>query len=188
MPHHGTINFAHPDNQYPITSIENDVLNNTHQGSAGNDWGVLGTAVNSNTGLSVAEGREAFYRITDVAPDSGDAVQVTGHGRDRNPVGTGGGNNWLSQTQQTHVGDYVSTGSTAHFTRNDIWGGNSGSPHIRTASGLAFGIVTHGADSTGEGGVFCWAYSQNFQVTDVADAINDFQEQTRFTWMQATLN
>ncbi len=56
--------------------------------SIGADWAVFHVGPNAN--LETPQQRQnAFFRVTDVEPDVGDIIRVTGHGLDNTPAGSG---------------------------------------------------------------------------------------------------
>jgi hypothetical protein len=66
-----------------------------------------------------------------------DVIRITGYGTDTTPA-------TASQTNQTSTGPYVTTVGTSIRYAVDTMGGNSGSPIIFEATGVAVGVHTHG--------------------------------------------
>ena len=126
-----------PEDQYPILSFETPYRNNP---SRENDWGVFIAGANTETGLTPIEGQVKFFNVTQDAPSG--TIRITGFGTD-----TGIDN----QTQQTHTGPLASVNNTFVSYRTDTTGGNSGSPIIDEATGLAVGVHAYGGCSRSGG-------------------------------------
>jgi trimeric autotransporter adhesin len=131
----GTLQHPGPEDQY-AADVSTRVFVN---GGVGNDWGVFEVFPNSVTGLLPKQAQNAFfYLMQDLGPDS---IRITGYG-------TASG--VRNQVQQTHVGPNAGSSGTTMRYRTDTTGGNSGSPVIDAATGLAVGVHTHGGcTSTG---------------------------------------
>ena len=139
----GSINFADPDDQYPVDDVSRQGVGN----GIGQDWGYFGVFNNSNTGLSPLQAQGDSYTLQ--APPSvggGDEIRITGYGSTSAPV-----NPQWNQIQKTQVGAYSSFGATTLGYRTDTTGGNSGSPVIFENTGVAIGIHTHGGCGNGGG-------------------------------------
>ena len=137
----GVIQHPPPEHQYAIDDTSRQFQN----GGVGNDWASFGCFPNSNTGLTPyqAQGRKRFRILPPTAPAAGDVIRVSGYGSDSNNL------NW-NQALQTHTGDFtLFSGSTVRYTP-DTYGGNSGSPVIRSNLGedVAIGVHTHGGCNT----------------------------------------
>ena len=174
----GTANFSHPDDQYPYDAASLVF----EEAGVGNDWGVFDVFPNANTGLTAIQAQDAYYRITrDTAPAVNETLRITGYGNDNVPRGSGGNPmdpdslNAASQTQQTDIGRYLFFSTNFHGVEVDIALNNSGSPCINEASGLAFGINTHGITPDAGGVQLCTGRCQGFTPADVTNAINNFR-------------
>ncbi|MBM3988622.1 MAG: hypothetical protein FJ294_11780 [Planctomycetes bacterium] len=137
----GVLQHPPPEHQYAIDDTSRQFQN----GGVGNDWASFGCFPNSNTSLTPfqAQGRVRFRIVPPTAPATGDVIRVSGYGSDSNDL------NW-SQTLQTHTGDFaLFSGTTVRYTP-DTFGGNSGSPVIRSNLGedIAIGVHTHGGCNT----------------------------------------
>ena len=132
----GSINHPGPEDQYPIDQGSFQFTD----GGVGNDWGVFVATANTTTGLTAHQAQGAAFTLKqDLGPAN---IRITGYGVDK------GSDN---QTNQTHVGPNAgSSGTTLRYTA-DTEGGNSGSPVIDEATGLAVGIHTHGGCSRRSG-------------------------------------
>jgi hypothetical protein len=143
----GAINFASPNDQYPVNlgavawRFDGDV-----QGF-GKDWVVFGVNANSNTRLR-PHPRQGFFRMTYQLPAGGSTIRVTGYGVDNTPAGATGGENAQTRTNQTSSGPYNANQSSGavvwHTYAVDTTGANSGSPIIWENNGFAIGIHTNG--------------------------------------------
>ncbi len=105
----------------------------------GKDYSIFGVGRNSNNNLLPHEKYAQLpFRITRESPAAGATIRVTGYGSD---TGT------ANFTSQSHTGPYVGESSSGanfwHEYQVDTEGGNSGSPIIWTANGLAIGIHTN---------------------------------------------
>lgn len=145
---------ANPNDQYPI-DYASRVFQNVQ---IGDDYCVFEVGPNSTTGKIPVEKNGQidvldfdFYRVTkDNLPSTG---RITGYGTDDVPVGSGGGRNSSSQTEQTSTGPFVSETVTSANTVSlqytiDTEGGNSGSPVIINGTKNASGIHTNGGCNT----------------------------------------
>lgn len=132
----GTIVNPLPQDQYSADAASSQRVS----GGVGNDWQYIGAFTNSTTGMTAYQAQGGFYVIGSApAPTSGVQMRITGYGTVLAPVSL----TW-NQVQKTHVGLYVSlTGNAVRYT-TDTTGGNSGSPVVIEASGMAVGIHTHG--------------------------------------------
>lgn len=150
----GSLRVAAVEDQYPI-----DTASIEHGVGVGNDWAVFRALPNSQTGLLPAQRQGVFYRLASgITPG---AVTVSGYGADDDPPSDSPVNsfrNAQNQTLQTDSGPWVGRtvapgGNRVTLRyRADTRGGNSGSPVLDPASGLAIGIHTHaGCDGPPEG-------------------------------------
>ncbi|GIW74271.1 MAG: hypothetical protein KatS3mg103_0793 [Phycisphaerales bacterium] len=140
----GSIVFAAPEDQYPV---DDDSMQSNGGLGIGNDWAYFGTHPNSDTGLTAGQAQGEFYRLAFEAPSSAGDIRITGYG---STFGTGAPLSW-SQVQKTHVGPFVRRDGYGISYQTDTTGGNSGSPVIEEATGLAIGIHTHAGCSTTAG-------------------------------------
>ena len=140
----GSIVFAAPEDQYPV----DDASMQSNGGlGVGNDWAYFGTHPNSDTGLTAGQAQGEFYRLAFEAPTSAGDIRITGYGT----TGSGVPREW-NQVQKTHTGPFVAkTASFGISYQTDTTGGNSGSPVIEEATGLAIGVHTHAGCSTTAG-------------------------------------
>lgn len=139
----GVRQHAHPDDQYVVdpTSVQRQST------SVGNDWAYFGCFANPNTGLTPYEAQGASFVLAASPPDAaGQTLRVTGHGVTDDSVPP----QW-NRAQKTHTGAYEAHVSNALQYTVDTTGGNSGSPIIDEASGMAIGIHTHGGCGSGGG-------------------------------------
>ena len=170
----GGINFANPNDQYPIdvNSVEWH-FDGSGQG-LGKDWAIFATGANANTGLLPHAAQGVFFRMTRESPSVGATIRVTGFGYDDDPPGTTGFGNADSYTQQTHTGPYVGESSSGadfwHEHQVDTAGASSGSPIIWNSNGLVIGIHTNAGC-----GVLSGANAgTSFEHNPLEDAIQDF--------------
>ena len=131
----GTINFAHPDDQYAIDQGSDDCA----AGGPGNDWDVFACYANSNTGLLPVQAQQAFYRMTNPDWIEAPPIRITGYGADDSSY------NYI---QQTSTGPYVEEDSlgpsdVSHRYLVDTEDGTSGGPIINAGNALTIGINTH---------------------------------------------
>ncbi len=131
----GTVQFPHPRDQYSIKQSSFDYVD----GGIGNDWGTFEVFNNGGTNQQpiAAQGSFSVEQNLDSAN-----IRITGFGVDSGTT---------SQTNQTDVGPNAGSSSTTMRYRTDTRGGNSGSPVIDEATGVAVGIHTHGGCNTGGG-------------------------------------
>ncbi len=131
----GTINFADPDDQYPV----DDASTQFSDAGIGNDWCYFGTFANANTGLTPFEAQGLGYTLAAAVPatDNG-TIRIRGYGLDFDDPE-------LSQTQQFDVGTYDDLDvASIRYDDLDTEGGNSGSAVVKDSSGLVIGIHTNG--------------------------------------------
>lgn len=140
----GSIVFAAPEDQYPVD--DDSMQSNGGQG-VGNDWAYFGAFPNSDTGLTAGQAQGEFYQIAFAAPTSAGDIRITGYG---STFGTGAPLSW-NQVQKTHLGPFVAKVGYGISYQTDTTGGNSGSPVIEEATGLAIGVHTHAGCSTTSG-------------------------------------
>jgi hypothetical protein len=124
----GSINHPPPADQFSVDRNSVQMVN----GGTGNDWGYLGTFLNSNTDLSAREHVGNYtYRLASQSPPTSNtiAIHIAGHGVCENQYRD---NACTSMTysqvnkNHTHVGEYTLSGTTVRY-RADTTGGNSGS-------------------------------------------------------------
>lgn len=106
-------------------------------GGQGNDFGVC--KLNPNNLGQSPSALFGSFQLAFALPSVGESIRITGYGTD---------DGVQNQTLQTHVGPYSSTSGTSIRYATDTTGGNSGSPVIQEATGLAVGIHTHGGCTT----------------------------------------
>jgi V8-like Glu-specific endopeptidase len=139
----GGLNHPPPEDQYaPDTTSRQS----TGYGGIGNDYAYFGVFPNSNTGLTPNEAYGDAYQIATPPPVQGQNIRITGYGVTSNPVPE----TW-NQVQKTHAGPYFSFSGTRLQYQTDTTGGNSGSPVIDDATGMAIGIHTHAGCSSNAG-------------------------------------
>lgn len=142
----GTLQPAPAERRY---SIDLDSVVWAYEGegeSLGNDWAVLRLLPNDIT-EKFAGNIQGGFRVTNVFPNIGTSVRVTGYGTDMTPDGT------RNQVLQTHNGPLFTNGlfgSTLEYGV-DTTGGNSGSPIIWEFNQVALGIHTNGGCDAGGG-------------------------------------
>lgn len=122
-----------PQDQYTVDTASKVFVN----GGLGNDWCVFKTRRNTTTGKHAGEAQGAFFRLRTSHPSIGAAIRITGYG-------VTSPRNSRSQTQQTHVGPLRLVSGNRLCYHTDTTGGNSGSPVIDDATGLAIAVHTHG--------------------------------------------
>jgi V8-like Glu-specific endopeptidase len=134
----GTLVHPGPEDQYAVNTASKAFVN----GGVGNDWGVFEVFPNSVTGLMPMEAQGSHFEL---AQNLGPAtIRITGYGVDFN-------NGDRNQVQQTHAGPNAGSSGTTMRYQTDTEGGNSGSPVIDDATGIAVGVHTHGGCTTGGG-------------------------------------
>ena len=140
----GSIVFSAPRDQYAVDAVS--MQSNGGLG-VGNDWAYFGTFPNTETGLTAGQAQGAWFRLAPAAPTSAGDIRITGYGT----TGSGVPREW-NQVQKTHTGPFVAKTSGFGISyQTDTTGGNSGSPVIEEATGLAIGIHTHAGCSTTAG-------------------------------------
>ena len=133
----GTIQHPGPEDQYTVDTSSRVFSN----GGIGNDWGVFTVFDNTVTGLQPIDAQGAAFTLKqDLGPPN---IRITGYGVDDGVD---------NQTEQTHVGPNAGSSGTTMRYQTDTEGGNSGSPVIDDATGMAVGVHTHGGCSTSGGG------------------------------------
>ncbi len=133
----GAIQHPGPEDQYTVDTSSRVFSN----GGIGNDWGVFTVFDNSVTGLQPIDAQGAAFALKqDLGPAN---IRITGYGVDDGVD---------NQTEQTHVGPNAGSSGTTMRYQTDTEGGNSGSPVIDDATGMAVGVHTHGGCSTSGGG------------------------------------
>ncbi len=148
----GTIVHPAPSHQYAVdlTSIQASDAN-----TIGDDWGYFGVFSNTETGLTpfASQGGVSFTAAPPPAFDSELQLRVTGCGVDETPP-------FLNQVQQTSLGTWSGLDQTAITHTVDTTTGNSGSPILWAAQGLAIGIHTHGGCTAlgSENGGTTWSH------------------------------
>jgi V8-like Glu-specific endopeptidase len=143
----GTVNFASPNDQYPV-NLGSAAWRFDGEGQGlGKDWAVFGVNANSNTGLRPHQ-VQGFFRMTYQIPAGSSTIRVTGYGVDTTPAGATGDENAQTRTNQTSTGPYDANHSSGadvwHTYAVDTTGGNSGSPIIWQDNDFTIGIHTNG--------------------------------------------
>lgn len=141
----GSIVFSAPRDQYAVDPAS--MQSNGGLG-IGNDWAYFGTFPNTETGLTAGQAQGEWFRLAPAAPTSAGDIRITGYGTTSGTQGTP--REW-SQVQKTHTGPFVAKSGFGISYQTDTTGGNSGSPVIEEATGLAIGIHTHAGCSTTSG-------------------------------------
>jgi V8-like Glu-specific endopeptidase len=129
----GSINFSHPDHQYPVqsTSIQFQSL------SCAVDWCQFGVFPNSNTGLTPIQAGQTMYTLAGVAPPAGgQLIRIRGYGT---TTGTDAPNTW-NQVLTFHWGSYISLSGTLVQYTADTTGGNSGSAIFLGTTNTVIGV------------------------------------------------
>ena len=145
----GTLNFSDPDNHYVVKAGFD-----YHNNGLGDDWLVFNVYANSNTGLMPYQAQNDFYRMTkDYSPTT---LRITGCGKDNDPIGSTGGNNYQTKVQQTHTGPnlgevYIGASEVYWKYEVDTWNAGSGSPVIYYGTNYTIGIHTSGGCTSGGG-------------------------------------
>ena len=132
----GALQHPSPDDQYTPDVTSEQIVN----GGLGNDWCYFGCFPNPNTGLTPYEKQQHAYVLASTMPalEPSATLRVTGYGVDTTPPS-------YNQIQQTATGPFLDATGTVLEYQVDTTGGNSGSPVVAVASGLAIGIHTNGA-------------------------------------------
>jgi V8-like Glu-specific endopeptidase len=131
-----------PEDQYVVDATS---MQTNGGAGVGNDWAYFGCFPNTNTGLTPYEAQGDYFNLATSIPTApGTSVRVTGFGTVTSPVPDTW--NWA---QKTHVGPLVYSAGTLVEYQADTTGGNSGSPVIDEATGLAIAIHTHGGCGSG---------------------------------------
>ena len=132
----GNIVRSNPNDQYPFTVLDSD------DRGVGFDWSVNRVGPNSNTNLLPAQAQGGNYSLGSVPGFvASQTIRITGYGN-TSP------RDFLYLVQKTHTGPLVEIGPLELRYATDTTGGNSGSPVIDEASGLAIGIHTHAGCNT----------------------------------------
>ncbi len=129
----GGMRFPSPKDQYTWAGFTQRAF---QVGGPGMDWGVFLTLKNVYTGKYPGEVQGDYFRIGGY-PGAGAKLRVTGYGTDSTPRS-------YNLVQQTGTGPLAGISGSAIRYRVDTMGGNSGSPVIMAATGMAVGIHTHG--------------------------------------------
>ncbi|MFI4893206.1 MAG: hypothetical protein ACIAQ0_07190 [Phycisphaerales bacterium JB058] len=137
------INHPGPEDQYAVDAASQQTNGG---GGVGNDWGYLGAFPNSNTGLKPWQAMGDWFELDFSAPTAANA-RVTGYGSVSSSLAPC---TWYA-VQKTHAGPFFSLSGNALAYGMDTTGGNSGSPVIDEATGMAIGIHTHGGCFSGGG-------------------------------------
>ncbi|NUL82062.1 MAG: hypothetical protein HUU60_04970 [Armatimonadetes bacterium] len=144
----GTAVAPPPQDQFPVL---NSSIQTSGSGGTGNDYAQFFTGANSITGKHArAHMGGTAYRLAGAAPTgSGQTIRITGYGTTSPNTPSGGGlPRELSLVQKTHTGPYSGLSGTRIQYAVDTTGGNSGSPVVTEADGLAIGVHTHGGCTT----------------------------------------
>ncbi len=128
----GSINFAHPDDQYPVHTESIQFQDD----GCGEDWAYFGTFDNSNTGLTPLEAQGEAYTLASAAPSPQGNIRIRGYGT---TTSTELPNEW-SQVQTEHTGPYVEQSGTLLQYKADTTGGNSGSAVFHVETGEVIGV------------------------------------------------
>ncbi|MFK7848540.1 MAG: PKD domain-containing protein [Rhodothermales bacterium] len=129
----GTLQHPGPEDQYVIDTSSTLFVN----GGVGDDWGTFEVFNNSETGLQPIDAQGAAYSVVqDLGPAT---IRITGFGVDSGTE---------NQSLQTHTGPSAGSSGTTMRYQTDTTGGNSGSPVIDEATGVAVGVHSHGGCTT----------------------------------------
>jgi hypothetical protein len=136
----GNAQYPPPQDQYALRAGSLTAVN----GGLGNDYAVLSTVRNSNTGLYPGQAQGSWFTPALVPPGSQGMVwTVVGYG-------TSGVNTTWSLAQKSASGPRASTSNSLLQFRITVTGCNSGSPVIGTNGTDVHGVVTHaGCTATG---------------------------------------
>lgn len=124
----GAIQHPPPEEQFSVDRDSIQMVN----GGVGNDWGYLGTFLNSNTGRSAFQHVNGnIYTLGRASPPTSRdiSIHIAGHGTCETAFPQGAcRSRQYSQVNKndTHTGGYTMTGTTLRY-RTDTTGGNSGS-------------------------------------------------------------
>lgn len=131
----GSLQLPPPDDQYLIdqSSIQSNF------GALGDDWCYFGVLPNTNHGLTPRQRYGAAFDLQLPASTAPLSFRITGYGTTSSPIPA-----TRNQTQQTHTGPFSTLNGSAITYMVDTTGGNSGSPIIDEAAGVAVGIHTNG--------------------------------------------
>ncbi|MCC6661748.1 MAG: hypothetical protein IT437_12780 [Phycisphaerales bacterium] len=137
----GALNHPPVADQFPVIPAS---IQSTGNAGIGVDAAQFFTAANNLGEHARNHMGGAAYTLAAAAPaGAGLDIRITGYGTDSQPT--------LTQTQQTSTGPSVAkVGTNIRYTV-DTEGGNSGSPVVTTANGLAIGIHTHAGCDAGGG-------------------------------------
>jgi len=125
----GQIRMPPPSEQFSVDRTSVQMAN----GGVGNDWGYLGTFVNSNTGLTAFQHVRGFiYTLGTVSPPTSRdiSIHIAGHGICETAFPQGAcASREYSQVLKNHTdtGGYQLVGTSSLRYRADTTGGNSGS-------------------------------------------------------------
>ncbi len=131
-----SLNHPGPEHQYTIDQGSKQYRN----GGTGADWAVFNVYNNSQTGQSPIQRQGKSFNVTQNSP--GSTIRISGFGTDDGSA---------NQTSQSHTGPLTSVSNSRVFYAVDTMGGNSGSPIIDEASGVAVGVHTHGGCTSAGG-------------------------------------
>lgn len=141
--------------QFAVDAASSQYVN----GGVGNDYWVFRCFANSTTGRTTFQEQGLAFTLATSMPAVGALVRNTGYGVDgTNTNGAAAANSCSctasagtgsrNQTQQTHTGALASNAGNTLQHRVDTCGGNSGSPLLNDANGVAIAIHTHGGCTT----------------------------------------
>lgn len=135
----GSLNQAHPDDQYAIDFDSIQLLN----GGVGNDWAYYGCFPNPNTNLTPFQAQGGFFTLGLNAGAPGDEIRINGFGRTDPPADPE-----LNRTLKTSSGLLLEVNASMLFYEVDTTPGDSGAVVIDEASGEAVAVHTHGGCDT----------------------------------------
>lgn len=137
----GAAQHPAPNRQWPIVQTFGSL-----NGGVGSDFAVARLASNAQ-GQFPAQ-LYGWFDLGYFVPNVGETIRITGYGSVSSSLAP---LSW-NAVNKTHTGPFVSGGTTSGLRYAvDTTGGNSGSPVIHEATGLAIGIHTHAGCTTSGG-------------------------------------
>jgi V8-like Glu-specific endopeptidase len=146
-----SLNHPSANHQYAVNTGTMQFANN----GPGDDYGVFRAFANPNTSQTTFQAQGAAFTLATSIPGNGTNLRITGFGTDGTSASNASGannsctscsapNGARNQVLQTHTGTLLAQGSTVVEHQVDTCGGNSGSPILQEANGVAIAIHTHG--------------------------------------------